>query len=650
MIFRSAVHAMVVATAAAALISLPTYTTTTAHSELLIGIDESMTTAKPADNLTTSKPADTIATIKPAVNTTTVKPAAPVPTQAPMISCYCNLPECSVAAGGVGTCSTRLGCYSEVQPIIPGIEEEIVTPAPTKSNNTANGSAVSPIIPEFEQSPAAATTEHASVIRGSFGCLDQLNFAKQSCDEILKSMEAESSEFPIIQVPTNGAAPSAMNDGVHAFHCCQTERCNGNQSGPAEGSVKSAQAVLVAELKNTVESNAIHDGGQNSTVGVPWTPTVFSSVNSSINSSVSNSDLYNSKPMIKNVEFFANTKKLNTASSTLWDAYFGINALSEPKAPSALQSDNSSEGASFIEATSPAIPAAVPATLPVAVPDKQEITHDDTVGHVEHEVNETVSHVGHVVDETVSHVGHVVMKRSDQPKAVPVLKQTVDEQENISDFDDDIAAEVAAAVATAKTPLQLSQEEKASLSDQWGPRHSGVPDFLPPPPVLKKNFTTKLFSPVEGVNNHSNHYNIHAVNNDSDVNNSVIGLICAIALLGVLGLSLLMMFVLRNIIRNTDVFKNYKGVCSNPGQPCACRGGFSRPSSSHPEAAAAAVNRNASCSTAPLLPPPNPGHRSRRGHANPGAMYNDSTGDATYVFTPIPAVSDNVAPVRVVRR
>lgn len=135
------------------------------------------TTVKPVDNITTVKPADTITTVKPADMITTVKPTTPAPAQSPMIVCYCNLPECLVAAGGDGTCSTRLGCYSEVLPIIPGIEEEIVTPAVTESNKTANGSSVSPIIPELEMAPVVATTEHATAIRGSFGCLDQLNFA-----------------------------------------------------------------------------------------------------------------------------------------------------------------------------------------------------------------------------------------------------------------------------------------------------------------------------------------------------------------------------------------------------------------------------------------------------------------------------------------
>ncbi|XP_060858832.1 uncharacterized protein LOC132936158 isoform X2 [Metopolophium dirhodum] len=671
MIFQSIVSALVFAAiASAAVITVPKYATT--HAPLEYATNKFVESDLDSP-ITTVKPADTITTVKPADKNATVKPATPAPTQAPMINCYCNLPECLVAAGGDGTCFTRLGCYSEVHPFIPEIEGNLdilnMTPTVTESNKTANSSSV-------------FTTEHAAVIRGSYGCLDQLHFAKQSCEEILKSMEAESSEFPILQIPTNGAAPSAAAI-VHAFHCCQTERCNGNQSGPAEGSVKSAQAVLVAALKN---SFAPPPGMQNSTVGVPWTPAVKSSVNnvelsnsntsvnheelsnantsvnheelSNANTSVNNVELSNAKTSVKNVELSnaktsvnnvelsnaktsvnnvvlsntktsvnnvqpSNAKKNNAAAADLWLGYFSP-PLGEPKAPSSLKSDTIFEDASLIDATTPAVPMAMTPKLSVVVPVNQEITHDETVANVE----------------------HVVTKRHDSQKVVPVLKQTIDDQENIADFDDDIAAEVAAAVATAKSPVMTTHQDtvssgsSGSLSDSWSPRHSGVPDFLPPP-SLKKNFTTNSILATRGVNNNSNSYNNQADNNDSG--STMIGIICTIVVLCIIGLSLLMMIVLRAIIRN---------VCSNPGQPCACNGGLTRrrprtqPSSSHPDAAAAAVNRSAS--TAPLLPPPNPGHM-YRGHANAGASYNDSIGDTTYVFTTIP-VPDHVTPVRVVRR
>lgn len=207
-------------------------------------------------------------------------------------------------------------------------------------------------------------------------------YRKQSCDEILKSMEAEASEFPIIQVPTNGAAPSATDNGIHAFHCCQTERCNGNQSGPAEGSVKSAQAVLVAELKNTVVAlQEFPLEVQNSTMEVQGTPIVESSVN---NTDISNStSLLNNTPKSDNIDL-SNVEKINASTPDLWHTYF---SMGEPKAPSALKSDNSFENATFVDATTPAIPAAMQPTLPVAVPDNQEITHDDHPSHVEHVVS-----------------------------------------------------------------------------------------------------------------------------------------------------------------------------------------------------------------------------------------------------------------------
>jgi len=143
----------------------------------------------------------------------------------------------------------------------------------------------------------------------------------------------------------------------------------------------------------------------------------------------------------------------------------------------------------------------------------------------------------------------------------PMLKRTVDDQENISDFDDDIAAEVAAAMATAKTPVLVTQEGAVTMSSEWAPRHSGVPDFSPPPPVLQKrnSTSTNSYSPVQGVDNLSNQYTTHTANNDSDLSISKIGIICAIVGLCVLGLSVLMVFVLKNIINDTDVFSNYKG-------------------------------------------------------------------------------------------
>jgi len=151
---------------------------------------------------------------------------------------------------------------------------------------------------------------------------------------------------------------------------------------------------------------------------------------------------------------------------------------------------------------------------------------------------------------------------------VPVLKQTIDDQENIADFDDDIAAEVAAAIATAKSPAMTHQDpprnhqDTVSSESSGSPIHSGVPDFLPPP-SLKKNITTNSILATRGVNNNSNSYNNQADNNDSG--STMIGIICTIIVLCIVGLSLLMTIVLRAMIRKYDVFRNYKGWESGTG-------------------------------------------------------------------------------------
>lgn len=145
---------------------------------------------------------------------------------------------------------------------------------------------------------------------------------------------------------------------------------------------------------------------------------------------------------------------------------------------------------------------------------------------------------------------------------MPVLKQNIDDQENIPDFDDDIAALVQASlvpVPTKKPPMIVEQIGAATYPStvNTDPKHSGVPDF-PSPPVMKKNITTKSFSTVRGVSNNSNHFNIHANDNDSDLNNRIIGITCAIFVGLVVSLAVLLMFVIKKF-RKIDVINNYKG-------------------------------------------------------------------------------------------
>lgn len=124
------------------------------------------------------------------------------------------------------------------------------------------------------------------------------------------------------------------------------------------------------------------------------------------------------------------------------------------------------------------------------------------------------------------------------------MKLSTDDQENIGDFDDDIAAEVRAAAATAKS-IPMSDQKNAK--SPWAPRHDGVPEFVPPP-VLQKDNDSYL----------PNYANNNYINDDAVMNNWMIGITCAIVLACLVGLSLLIISVVR-IIRKSDVFKNYKG-------------------------------------------------------------------------------------------
>jgi len=134
---------------------------------------------------------------------------------------------------------------------------------------------------------------------------------------------------------------------------------------------------------------------------------------------------------------------------------------------------------------------------------------------------------------------------------VPVLKQTIEDQENIADFDDDIAAEVAAAVATAKLPVITIQPPTGS------PQHSGVPDFGPPPSLKKNNITTNPSLETRGANNNNNSYNSLADNNDHGP--SLLGIICIIAVFCIFSMSILMAIVLKIIIHKYHVLRNFKG-------------------------------------------------------------------------------------------
>lgn len=140
----------------------------------------------------------------------------------------------------------------------------------------------------------------------------------------------------------------------------------------------------------------------------------------------------------------------------------------------------------------------------------------------------------------------------------PLNKRIPDDPENIGDFDDDIAAEVAAAMATAKTPVMLNQQETAS---SLNPHHSGIPDFEPSPTSQKDNDTysashhqhnQQSTKPLQSTPSLVNDFS----NNDSGINDWILGLTCTFVFMCVVGIPFL---VVRRVIREADVLNNYKG-------------------------------------------------------------------------------------------
>lgn len=212
-------------------------------------------------------------------------------------------------------------------------------------------------------------------------------YSKQPCDEILRSMESDASEFPVIQAPTNGALPP-NNALVLAFHCCQTPKCNGNHSGPAESSVKSAKAVLAAALKNSLALNeeSKSEIGQNSSAKMAVDPAT-----------------------IVAEEFPSLTGVQTSKEIIIGTGPVPFVALGEPRPPSALKTEMSED--TGIESTvSPEVqpvmpevvppevlppeavpfgavpPKAVPPEIVPPIPVQQEMTHNTTVENLEHVV------------------------------------------------------------------------------------------------------------------------------------------------------------------------------------------------------------------------------------------------------------------------
>jgi len=165
-------------------------------------------------------------------------------------------------------------------------------------------------------------------------------------------MEADASEFPIIQTRANNAQSTSNNAVVNAFHCCHLPKCNGNHSGLAEGSVKSAQAVLAAALKSSIANE----------------PKAVIGYNSSSIATSSNSSTFG--------------KVVEAMASGPGPAMI---VLGEPNPPSALKSDNIGSD----ESTNPSFVPTPPMIFPDDAPVIQTMAHDDAgaVGNLEHVIN-----------------------------------------------------------------------------------------------------------------------------------------------------------------------------------------------------------------------------------------------------------------------
>jgi len=180
-------------------------------------------------------------------------------------------------------------------------------------------------------------------------------------------MESDASEFPVIQAPTNSALPP-NNALVLAFHCCQTPKCNGNHSGPAESSVKSAKAVLAAALKSSLALNeeSKSEIGQNSSAKMAVEPeTIVAEEFPSFTSGQMNKEIIMGSGPVAFID------------------------LGEPQPPSALKieiSEDTGTGSTVSPGMQPVMPEVVPPEAVPPVPVQQDTTLNNTVENLEHVV------------------------------------------------------------------------------------------------------------------------------------------------------------------------------------------------------------------------------------------------------------------------
>lgn len=85
-----------------------------------------------------------------------------------LIRCFCNLPKCLEASGGVQTCTTKLGCFSELQPVLPRFDG-----VPSQSKTTTPSPITDVPIPKvLDDEAAASALVDENALRAKYGCLE----------------------------------------------------------------------------------------------------------------------------------------------------------------------------------------------------------------------------------------------------------------------------------------------------------------------------------------------------------------------------------------------------------------------------------------------------------------------------------------------
>ncbi|VVC27293.1 Hypothetical protein CINCED_3A001250 [Cinara cedri] len=151
-----------------------------------------------------------------------------IDSSAPLIRCYCNLPVCLTATGGMPVCHTRQGCYSRIQMSVSELTGPSQVADPTTPTTTTT---IQSIPDEFDERLIMSNMDH--VINGAYGCLDLLP-TNQTCNDMLKV--SEDSEFP--------ALPSVnSSETLHAYRCCQNDMCN-KRTNPTTTAIREAREAL----------------------------------------------------------------------------------------------------------------------------------------------------------------------------------------------------------------------------------------------------------------------------------------------------------------------------------------------------------------------------------------------------------------------